>query len=105
MSINGKISSSKLINYGVSQESILGPLLFVIHINNLPGISSIAKFILFADDANILEESLIKSDEISATLYRWVNLNGLMLNLKKTNNIIFPSQNVEKMHDLKIGGT
>ena len=44
----------KDITYGVPQESILGPLLFIIYINGIPEISSIAKFILYADDANII---------------------------------------------------
>ena len=35
-------------------HSTLGPLLFIIHINDIPKISSIAKFILYADDTNII---------------------------------------------------
>ena len=87
--VNGKSSSCRDIKYGVPQGSILGPLLFVIYINDLPGISHIAKFILYADDANIIitgdnmyevEEQL---ETLSTRLVNWVNSNGLLLNLKK----------------------
>ena len=54
VSVNNSDSSMKKITYGVPQGSILGPLLFIIHINDIPEISSIAKVILYADDANII---------------------------------------------------
>ena len=41
------------INCGVSQSSILGPLLILLHINDISNISSIVNIILFADDTNI----------------------------------------------------
>ena len=54
VSIDGADSTSKPMLFGVPQGSILGPLLFIIYINDLPKIFKAAKFILYADDANII---------------------------------------------------
>ena len=95
VSINGKDSTRAKIKHGVPQGSILGPLLFIIYINDIPNISKVAKFILYADDANIIitGESMtdIKNNlsVLSQNLVAWVNFNGLALNLKKTKYMIF----------------
>ena len=100
VSINGTESSYKDMKYGVPQGSILGPLLFVIYINDLPGISSMARFILYADDANIIitGNTIYEIEDqlnlLSKSLVKWVDANGLLINLKKTNYIIFSRQNI-----------
>ena len=112
VSINGTSSTTNPILYGVPQGSILGPLLFVIYINDLPCISNLAKFILYADDANIIvtgtteEEVNQKLQMITSLLISWVDSNGLSLNLKKTHYMIFSHKKIEYSKiDVSIAGT
>ena len=87
--LNGKKSAVANIKFGVPQGSILGPLLFVIYINDIPNVSELATFILYADDANIIITGECEAevrDQLTVLinkLVNWVDSNGLALNLKK----------------------
>ena len=109
VSIDGTDSKTRDMKYGVPQGSILGPLLFIIYINDIPNISQIAKFILYADDANIIitGNSIAEVDsqlrELCKILLKWVDSNGLCLNLKKTKYMIFSrARHLELPNILKI---
>lgn len=100
VALNNKISATLDMQYGVPQGSILGPLLFIIYINDIPNVSKIAKFVMYADDANVLltGKTVVdierKFNELSKHLETWVNSNGLAFNLKKTHYMIFSKKKI-----------
>jgi len=96
---NNHTSATKLINTGMPQGSILGPLGFIIYVNDIPNSVPDLSFILFADDTSaftshkdidtlntIMNNGLIK-------LNTWFQSNKLSLNLKKTNYMLFGTRN------------
>ena len=58
VSINNHSSQLGGITCGVPQGSVLGPLLFLIYINDLPNVSKVLSFFLYADDTNVYYESV-----------------------------------------------
>ena len=94
---NGYESNKMFIKCGVPQGSILGPLLFIIYINDMSSTSDVLKFILFADDTNIFFSSsnLKHAQDVMNTelinLSEWFKVNKLSLNIMKTNYIVFTS--------------
>ena len=92
---NGIASSMESITCEVPQGSVLGPLLFLIYVNDLPNISDKLRFFLFADDTNIYYDSddLVELEKTVnqelRKLSQWLNINRLALNVGKTNFVIF----------------
>ena len=92
---NNALSSQMNITCGVPQGSILGPLLFILYVNDIVNCSKVLYFILFADDTNIFYASKNYSDLMNIVnselckLSEWFKANKLSLNIKKTHYIMF----------------
>ena len=76
------------------QRSVLGPLLFLIYINDIPNSSRLLKFYLLADDTSIFlsDKSINKIEDLNEELknvFQWLLSNKLSLNVKKSNFVIF----------------
>ena len=97
--IGSIISKRENISCCVPQGSLLGPLLFLIYVNDIQESSNKLKFFLFADDTNaVYADKNLKSLESTVNqelckLFDWLTANKLTLNIKKTNVVIFrPAQ-------------
>ncbi|CAB3991327.1 Hypothetical predicted protein [Paramuricea clavata] len=88
--VNNIPSDSSDIRCGVSQGSILGPLLFLLYINDLPNCNLIPDEHLYADDTtltyadNDINQLLSVMDSDLLSLRNWLNINKLSLNTLKT---------------------
>ena len=104
---NGCNSSTKSIEYGVSQGAILGPLFFILFMNDFSRASQLLFSILFADDTSVFligkeyTQLIISLNEELKKVSRWLNANGLTINLKKTHYMVFHRARI-KAKDLNV---
>ncbi len=105
----GSHSSDLLpVSCGVPQGSILGPLLFLLYVNDIPNASRSLSFVLFADDTNIFFshpnlqtlESTFNAEIKHVTT--WFKANKLSLNVTKTNFIHFKPKGKSSTSKLKL---
>ena len=96
--VNGVFSDFETVTCGVPQGSILGPILFLLHINDLPDVDNATDFTIFADDATLSFGScsydvMVREASSSLSLvYDWTLNNRLMLNAEKTTAILFTNR-------------
>jgi len=103
----GKFSTSETLRTGVSQGSILGPLLFTIFINDLCLLVVNSNKTIFADDTTLylkgsnLQKIACELEKDLEIVAGWLRHNRLLLNVKKSNAMIFKwkyQQNMDVMN-------
>lgn len=96
--VNNHLSSTSPLNCGVPQGSIIGPLLFLIFINDLPNCLSLGSPRMYADDTNVtfaasdmlgLETQIITELK---SINLWLKPNKLSLNMAKTEFMVISSR-------------
>ena len=108
VSINGFNSKKNTMEYGVPQGSVLGPLLFLIYINDLHKAIKYSTVHHFADDTNLLVVGKSLQDiqkQINLDLRylcKWLKANKISLNTSKTELILFKDPRKKCTHELKI---
>ena len=107
---NGLLSSERIITTGVPQGSILGPLLFIIYINDLSNICDDSNFYFFADDTALtvksssVEDLQSKINVLMPKVTKWFNANKLSINTKKTNFQIYSNLVIDNF-DIYLNGS
>ena len=82
----GVTSALEAVSTGVPQGSILGPLLFILHINDLPEVVSDCNILMYADDTSVIQDKL--NAELSK-IDHWLFFNSLFVNVTKTEAMLF----------------
>ena len=94
---NSVQSNTQSISFAVPQSSVLGPLLFLIYINDMPNSLTHSKAILFADDTTIyissnnVDNMFHKLNMDLVYLVDWFITNKLSLNVNKSNYLLLLS--------------
>lgn len=105
------ISSKKVVKLGVPQGTVLGPLLFILYVNNIVSCLDQNTIInLFADDTAItvygdgIEEVLVKMQVELKKLEKWLLSNSLIVNTQKTKVMLFNKSDVQNINNLQLFG-
>ena len=107
--INGNESAASFIKHGVAQGSIIGPLLFILYLNDLPKVVRNCSISLYADDTCVyfaskdpLQLQKILTEDLELVT-NWFSHNELILNERKCKFILFGSRkNLLKFQHVKV---
>ena len=95
------------VNCGLSQSSVLGPLLFLIYINDLHKAIQYCKVHHFADDTNLFHtiksvKNLNKLVNHMKQLNNWLSANKISFNVENTETVIFRSPRKVLLDEIEI---
>ena len=88
--IGDSFSSYRFVNIGIPQGSILGPLLFILYVNDMPGFTDEIFTVMYADDSNFCASNKSAHDLFGGIngkielLYNWATCNRLSINSEKS---------------------
>jgi hypothetical protein len=112
--MTSRLNSSKICRFNIDntfayESSVLGPLLFLLYINDISRLSNLGVYVLFADDTNIFvegataQEAYDKGNELLKCLYKYMILNKLHVNMSKCCYMHFRPKSAScDEHDLKL---
>lgn len=112
VSLSGVTSTEESIICGVPQGSILGPLLFLLFINDVTRCTDEFQYALYADDCTLSYafskvDACSVADDVNYALRNvlsWVNLNKLAINVNKTGYLVFSYRGDVEVGDVVVEG-
>ena len=110
--VGSETSDFKEINLGLPQGSVLGPILYLIYVNEAPSLSDVFSSCLYCDDTTLIFEdhnydSLVEKCNLGLQeFYTWCSTNRLSINVAKTGYMYFSNLTPpETLSDIVLNGT
>jgi hypothetical protein len=102
--VKGRCSNILVTNVGVPQGSVMGPILFIILVNDL-SFNIDCKTTIYADDTSLLvnNKNFVNLENVAVTVFNdvdcWFTANGLFLNSNKTQRLLVSLRKVDQNHE------